>query len=185
MAVVGQVVGRGKPARLVELFVVGQERFRHKSVYAAVLDDGGAVKQRMVPGNGNAYKRDDVEAAAELDEREQCLLRLFEQQLLLKEVLTRVGGDGQFRQTENFSPHTAGLRHDVFNLYGVAAAIGHADGRNGRCYFNKSVLHNSMFYCFCFYIDYSSKNVSNACMALWRSAVICMHSKGKPIVTTR
>ena len=136
-----QVGGRGKPALLVELVVVGQVGLGHQSQQAPMLHHGGTVVEQRADAHGQAHHHDDVELAGEVEQHQQALLGLVEQQLLAEQVLTAVARERQLGEDDDLGALALGLCNLTLYLLNVVFHVSHANTWYGSGHFYQSVFH--------------------------------------------
>ena len=90
------VLSRSKPALLIELVIVGQIRLGNDTQDGSALNDDSTVEQQSASLDGHTHDADDVQLAGELHEHHQPLLRLRQQQLFFKKILTTIACNSQF-----------------------------------------------------------------------------------------
>ena len=93
-----EVLGRGKPALLIELVVVGQIGLGHDTQNGATLDDCSTVEQQTTRLYGQAHHADDIQLARELQQSQEAFLGLVQQQLLLEQILTGIARQRELRE---------------------------------------------------------------------------------------
>ena len=71
---VAQILGRGKPALLIELTVVREIGLRHDAQDLSVLDHDTAIQQQIASHYRSADNGDDVEFAGEIEQHHHRLL---------------------------------------------------------------------------------------------------------------
>ena len=134
-------MGRGEPALLVELAVIGQVGLRHEAEQAAALYNGRAVEQDVAHRNGQAYYTDDVEVAREVEQLKQRLLGALQQERLAEEVLAGVARDAKLGEHRHLYATPLGHGDNVLYLLQIVLAVGHPHRGHGGCNLNESVLH--------------------------------------------
>ena len=142
-----QVLQRGKPALLIKLIVIGEIGLGNNAQDLAFLKHNTTVEQQAARHDGGAHNADDVQLAREVEQGHHAVLGSVEQQLLAKEVLTRIARDAQLWKHDDFHAAPFSLGYDYFHLLCVLNTIGNLHRRHSRGHFDKSVLHiiNSSF----------------------------------------
>ena len=112
----------------------------------SALNNSCAVKEHAIINNRHAYQSRYIEIKAKFHEFKQRGFSLIKQNLLLKQVLTSVSSDGKFGQTKYFNALSFSRCHHSFNLLYIKSTIGNLHRRDGRRYFNKTVLHKTFIY---------------------------------------
>ena len=136
-----QHIPRSEPPLFVKLLIIGQMRFGNQPMDFTTLDDSRTVEKFVVSRHRNPDKCRDAQSEAELHQLQQRSLRLVQQELLLKQVLTSIGGHAKLGQTDDFSSLSVRHRHHVFNLLNVKRAVSNPHRGNAGRHFNKTVLH--------------------------------------------
>ena len=136
-----QVLGRGKPAFLVELIIVGQIGLGHHAEYAAALYHSGTVQQQPACLHGQTYHTDDVQLTGKLQQAYQPFLGLVQQQLLLEQVLTGVARQTEFRKTDYLHLLAVGQRNQFFHLLNVVLNVSHFHGGHSSRHVYKTIFH--------------------------------------------
>lgn len=139
-----QVLGRGKPAFLVELVIVGQIGLGNHTEYAAPLHHNGTVQQQSSCLHGQSYHTDDVQLAGKLQQAYQSLLGLVQQQLLLEQVLTGVARQTEFRKTNNLHLLAVSQGDQFLHLLDVVLNVCYFHGGHSSRHFYKTIFHTSI-----------------------------------------
>ena len=126
------VGGRGEPAALVKLLVIGQERLGHDAEQPAAMQHGGAVEELIVDGQRQA---DDGEAgedaalpwrdASSASTAPRCKRGLVEQ------IGAGVAGERQLGEDEDGDLLALGPAHQGEDVLGVEGTVGDAQQRRG------------------------------------------------------
>ena len=89
-----EVLRGGEPALLIELIIIGQIGLGNNSQQVTGLDDGSTVEQQASRLYGHTDHTDDVQLTGKVKQHHQSFLRLRQQELFLKKVLTTIARDG-------------------------------------------------------------------------------------------
>ena len=140
-----QVLSRCKPALLVKLAVVGQVNLWHNAQQLSTLQHSCTVVQQTVDYHRQTNNHDDVELAGEIKQFYHTILGMIQQELLFKQILTRIARDAKLGEHHHLNTTILGLSYQALNLLHIILYIGHFDRGHSSCYVYKSVFHSFTF----------------------------------------
>ena len=121
-----QGVGRGKPALLVKLLVVGQICLGHDTAEAALMNHGRTIIQTAAIGNRQTNDGNQAgQAAAKFHHAQQGGFGLVNEQFMGKEVLTGISRQTKFGETSHLHSRTIRTGHEGNNLFSIITKICH------------------------------------------------------------
>ena len=137
-----QVLGRGKPALLIELAVVGQVGLGYNAEELSFLDDNRTIEQQVTDNDRESDDGNDVKLTGEVKQLDNALLGDIYQQILPEKILARIARDRQLREYDNLNPFSFRLCDKRFYLVQIVLAVSDFNCWNRCCDFDKSMLHN-------------------------------------------
>lgn len=139
--VVLQIVGRGEPALLLKLFVVGKVSLGHYPDDFTLLDGHCGIDQSVVGAKRHSDERHKREVGRVFYQQAKCILRVPQQHLLREEIQASVGCDGQFGKSYDLYASVSCTAHQFFYLADVVTAVAHLNMWGSGSHFYKSVVH--------------------------------------------
>ena len=135
------LISRAEVAGLIELLIVGQVGFRHKTQKLPVLHRGRYVVQLAAALPGQPHKNQHVLPGRSPDHLPKRLQCAVQQRLLREQVAAGVGGKAQLREHHKLGALFVPLLHQPDDLLPVKHGVGHPDLGCRRCDTDKSISH--------------------------------------------
>ena len=133
----------GELPLFVKLTVVGQHRFGHQSQHFTALEDGRAVIQLAAQTQGQPHHQQAALPCRVVPQGAQGLQRPVQQKVGIEQVPAGIARQVQLRQHQQICPQVLGRVKARLRALQVIGRIPQAQGRAGRCHFDKAILHIS------------------------------------------
>ncbi len=135
--------GGGKPAPLVKLLVIGQERLGDQAQDPAAMQHRGAVEDLVIDQQRQTHHRHSgVGRSAGFQDLGQTFQGPVQKRGLVEQVGTGVAGQSQLGKDHDGHSLALRLAQQRDDLLGVEVTIGHAQHRAGGCYSEETEMRH-------------------------------------------